>query len=179
MSARSLYMRALYLSGRYRESDRIAREIASSPENNDLLVREFLACTQLCGSATRNPCAAEKAFNNLLNSNPQGVQQGSQQDQYDNPSSSSSSSSSSPPPQQQQQQEQVKPSTAKAVYSTGKILSSRLCRLSRNTASDALSLRYGKVLTTQATFSALKRYFDMMEIDIYGGGRNSFLRPDS
>jgi hypothetical protein len=165
MSARSLYMRALYLSGRYRESDRIAREIASSPENNDLLVREFLACSQLCGSATRNPCAAEKAFNDLLNSNPQGVQQGSQQDQYDNPSSSSS-----PPPQQQQQQEQVKPSTAKAVYSTGKILSSRLCRLSRNTASDALSLRYGKVLTTQTTFSALKRYFDMMEIDIYGGG---------
>lgn len=157
MSARSLYMRALYLSGRYTESARIAREIASAQDNNDLLVREFLACTQLCGSATRNPCAAQKAYEELLRPGQETAQNMSQEQLQ-----------GQPPSQQQQpgqQQQQVKPSTAKTVYTTGQILSSRLCRLSRNTASDALSLRYGKVLTTQATFSALKRYFDMLNFD--------------
>lgn len=169
ISARSLYMRALYLSGRYTESARIAREIATSPDNNDLLVKEFMACTQLCGSTTRNPCGAEKAFDDLLksrntqnSSQTQTQGQGQAQDQYNNP-----------PPIATDQQQQIKTSkstaTAKTVYSTGKILSSRLCRLSRNTASDALSLRYGKVLTTQATFSAFKRYFDMMNLDGSGG----------
>lgn len=162
ISARSLYMRALYLSGRYTESARIAREIASSPDNKDLLVKEFLACTQLCGSATRNPCGAEKVFDDLLK-NTQGSSQ--PQDQYNNP-----------PPTVTGQPQQIKPSTAKTVYSTGKILSSRLCRLSRNTASDALSLRYGKVLTTQATFSALKRYFDMTNLDGSGNGFKSKLK---
>ena len=142
MSARSLYMRALYLAGRNVEAAREAREIdALSPSE---LVKEFLACMELCGSATRNPCEAEKTYVKLLG-----------------PVNKTTTSGTSTSSSTNQKQKEKAPSTANTVYTVGKELSQRLCRLSQNTAADALSLRYGKVLTTQATFSAFKRFADL------------------
>lgn len=131
MSARSLFMRALYLTGRYTEATGVAREIAAVSGADDL-VDEFLACTQLCGSTTRNPCEAIKLYQKLMRNPANGNKQ---------PASAGNNS--------------------KVVYSVGSELSGRLCRLGKNTAADALSLRYGKVLTTQATFSAFKRIIDV------------------
>lgn len=173
MSARSLYMRALYLSGRFVEAARVAREIAAV-SGSDNLVDEFLGCTQLCGSATRNPCEAEKTFDKLISANSQGASGNSQTNTSDtsgysqntsgysqtNTSDTYAQTTSDSNTQTTTQNPSKSSSTAATVYAVGKELSSRLCRLSRNTASDALSLRYGKVLTTQATFSALKRIHD-------------------
>lgn len=159
LSARSLYMRALYLSGRYLEASREASEIATlskgSADSSSGLVQEFLACTQLCGTVTRNPCEAEKTYDKLL-----GGGGGSENSDSVNNTESSENSDSVNNTENSVNSTKKSSSTKSAagtVYKIGKELSTRLCRLSRNTASDALSLRYGKVLTTQATFSALKR----------------------
>ena len=161
MSARSLYLRALYLAGKDLDASRVARELAALSSNgkgsDGGLVNEFLACVELCGSATRNPCAAEKTYSKLLSGlvpTTEATTQGSEESGEQQIFASKPVSS-----------EKEKPSTAKTVYTVGKEMSSRLCRLSRNTAADALSLRYGKVLTTQATFSALKRHAESLIAD--------------
>lgn len=138
LSARSLYMRALYLAGRHPEAVREARELAATGGDSGL-VKEFLACSLLCGSTTRNPCEAEKTYNQLISGASGSINE--------NISGTSRTGNSA----------KIKSKTSEIVYRVGKELSTRLCRLSRNTASDALSLRYGKVLTTQATFAAFNR----------------------
>jgi hypothetical protein len=157
MSARSLYMRALYLAGHYGKATSVAREIsAANPNKEDAqMVHEFLACTQLCGSTTRNPCEAEKTYDSLLKTH-------TQRDTHTQTNSQTGNSQTRDTHSQNHSHAQAHDSSH-VVYTVGKELSSRLCRLSRNTATDALSLRYGKVLTTQATFSAFNRIIQQQQ----------------
>ena len=149
VNRRSLYMRAHFIAGDYRVAAQVAREIYGS-NKADELAQAVIACTQLCGTDTRNPCEASSVFSALLSLTTSQPGE-SQQPQQSQPGESQQSQ------QPQQQQPQQQKDALKSAYSTGKELSDRLCRLNRNTAADALSLRYGKVLTTQPIFSALQR----------------------
>ncbi len=155
MNRRSLYMRAHFIAGDHRGAAQVAREIYGS-NGGDEFAKAMIACTQLCGTSTRNPCESSEIFSQLLSTDARQDNPTQTNHQHNHRENHQESPQTNPQENPQTNPAKTKPALVSA-YTTGKELSSRLCRLNRNTAADALSLRYGKVLTTQSLFSALER----------------------